>query len=244
MPPPGCEPFLAAICENPDDDLVRLVYADWLDDHGDPTRAEFIRVQVERAVRKEKLSHGGELATRDRAIQKTNALFWQVELPYLTGVRWGRFWRGFVAEASFGLPTYLAREGAAVFAVAPIQFLTVREMTADTIDALLTLPRLANVRGLKFISPSDELELWQRVSACPALTGLRYLIAASGVLQLSSAGTPRELIERTLLESPVIANLKKAHPEFATGDKRRLPRWMRADGEWLRLGDWEGYEPM
>jgi uncharacterized protein (TIGR02996 family) len=39
--------FLAAIIESPDDDSLRLIYADWLDDHGQPERAEFLRVQVE-----------------------------------------------------------------------------------------------------------------------------------------------------------------------------------------------------
>lgn len=38
--------FLNAIHANPDDDLVRLVYADWLDEQDQPERAEFIRVQV------------------------------------------------------------------------------------------------------------------------------------------------------------------------------------------------------
>src|SRR5690242_1443256 len=42
---PDEEAFLRAICENPDDDLPRLVYADWLDERGDP-RGEFIRVQI------------------------------------------------------------------------------------------------------------------------------------------------------------------------------------------------------
>jgi uncharacterized protein (TIGR02996 family) len=37
--------FLAAILDRPDDDLPRLVYADWLDEHGEPERAEFIRTQ-------------------------------------------------------------------------------------------------------------------------------------------------------------------------------------------------------
>ena len=41
--------FLEAICATPQDDTPRLVYADWLDEHGDPARAEFIRVQVELA---------------------------------------------------------------------------------------------------------------------------------------------------------------------------------------------------
>src|SRR5262245_21531260 len=37
--------FLAAIAAAPDDDLPRLVFADWLDEHGDSHRAEFIRLQ-------------------------------------------------------------------------------------------------------------------------------------------------------------------------------------------------------
>src|SRR5262249_28074934 len=39
--------FLADILERPDDDVPRLVYADWLEEHGQPERAEFIRVQCQ-----------------------------------------------------------------------------------------------------------------------------------------------------------------------------------------------------
>jgi uncharacterized protein (TIGR02996 family) len=38
--------LLRAIYANPDDDTPRLVYADWLDEHDQPERAEFIRVQI------------------------------------------------------------------------------------------------------------------------------------------------------------------------------------------------------
>src|SRR4051812_12922455 len=44
--------LLAAILAQPDDDLVRLVYADWLEESGQPdqiARAEIIRVQCELA---------------------------------------------------------------------------------------------------------------------------------------------------------------------------------------------------
>jgi uncharacterized protein (TIGR02996 family) len=43
--------LIAAIRAAPDDDAPRLVYADWLDEHGQPERAEFIRVQCELARR-------------------------------------------------------------------------------------------------------------------------------------------------------------------------------------------------
>ncbi len=46
--------LLNAIAAHPDEDTPRLMYADWLDEHGQPDRAEFIRVQIEIA-RKEHL---------------------------------------------------------------------------------------------------------------------------------------------------------------------------------------------
>jgi uncharacterized protein (TIGR02996 family) len=44
---PDRESFVAAIAAAPDDDLPRLVFADWLDEHGEPDRAEFIRLQIQ-----------------------------------------------------------------------------------------------------------------------------------------------------------------------------------------------------
>lgn len=34
------------VCDDPADDTVRLIYADWLEEHGEPERAEFIRTQI------------------------------------------------------------------------------------------------------------------------------------------------------------------------------------------------------
>ncbi|VTU00198.1 Repeat-companion domain TIGR02996 OS=Singulisphaera acidiphila (strain ATCC BAA-1392 / DSM 18658 / VKM B-2454 / MOB10) GN=Sinac_4455 PE=4 SV=1: LRR_6: LRR_6 [Gemmataceae bacterium] len=39
--------LLGAIRDDPDDDTPRLVYADWLQENGDPERAEFIRLECE-----------------------------------------------------------------------------------------------------------------------------------------------------------------------------------------------------
>jgi uncharacterized protein (TIGR02996 family) len=41
--------LVAAICANPEEDTPRLMFADWLDEHGAPERAEFIRLQCEQA---------------------------------------------------------------------------------------------------------------------------------------------------------------------------------------------------
>lgn len=42
---PEDEPFIRALLAAPDDQTTRLVYADWLDDRGDP-RAEYLRLQA------------------------------------------------------------------------------------------------------------------------------------------------------------------------------------------------------
>lgn len=39
--------LLASVTAHPADDTARLVYADWLDEHGNSVRAAFIRVQIE-----------------------------------------------------------------------------------------------------------------------------------------------------------------------------------------------------
>jgi uncharacterized protein (TIGR02996 family) len=69
--------LLKSIFDNPDDDTVRLVYADWLDGRdgpGDAEHAEFIRVQVALAAGRD----DGELFTRQRELALT-LLDW--ELP-------------------------------------------------------------------------------------------------------------------------------------------------------------------
>jgi uncharacterized protein (TIGR02996 family) len=41
--------LIRCILESPNDDLPRLIFADWLEEHGEAARAEFIRVQCELA---------------------------------------------------------------------------------------------------------------------------------------------------------------------------------------------------
>ncbi len=86
------EAFLKAIFATPDDDLPRLVFADFLDEHGEAERAEFIRVQVELA----RLSDGDpmrvDLAVREQELLDTHKAAWGI--PGLQGVQ--EFRRGFV----------------------------------------------------------------------------------------------------------------------------------------------------
>lgn len=60
---------LAEIMASPEDDVPRLIFADWLEEHGDEARAEFIRVQVELALPKNRVAvqmeEGARLAIVD-----------------------------------------------------------------------------------------------------------------------------------------------------------------------------------
>ena len=68
--------LLAAIREEPDDDTHRLVYADWLEDNGAPERAEFIRLQIERAQAGQE-----EPSARERELLTARVGEWTAGLP-------------------------------------------------------------------------------------------------------------------------------------------------------------------
>jgi uncharacterized protein (TIGR02996 family) len=82
--------FIAAIRENPDDDTVRLAYADWLDEHGQRERAAFIRIQID-------FAHTG---THRRPDEHTH--LWSILINQLVlGTPWQLSVRGFVAHQSY-----------------------------------------------------------------------------------------------------------------------------------------------
>src|SRR5262245_46053167 len=95
---PEAQAFLDDIVANPDDDAPRLVYADWLDEHGDPHRAEFIRAQCERARLDADDPRADRLLRRERALLKAHGADW-TGLPQGTGVA-GELRRGFVGHVT------------------------------------------------------------------------------------------------------------------------------------------------
>lgn len=93
--------LLKAVCDHPDDDTPRLVFADWLQENGDETRAEFIRLQVRRE--REVITDRDEWArvvSREFALEKTYGPRWRAELPTGNPVQleWSPFERGFAGE--------------------------------------------------------------------------------------------------------------------------------------------------
>src|SRR5437763_12650008 len=90
--------FLRAIIERPDDDLPRLIYADYLDERGDP-RGEFIRVEGELARMSKDDPRRPELYRRDCELIRLFKDRWAGILPKLTpraGVMYWDFRRGLI----------------------------------------------------------------------------------------------------------------------------------------------------
>src|SRR5262245_61798913 len=87
--------FLDAIGEQPDDDGPRLIYADWLDENGDPARAEFIRSQCRLARMSESEAAATDLPGRAYQLQREHADRWLAPLRAITGGG-GHFRRGMI----------------------------------------------------------------------------------------------------------------------------------------------------
>jgi uncharacterized protein (TIGR02996 family) len=108
--------LLAAIREQPDRDDYRLIYADWLEEHGQEERAEFIRVQVELASGND---HGGGkkyasrrafLRRREQELQlaNRNGIEWRNGLVELIPDGKSEFSRGFISSLTCTLADLMA----------------------------------------------------------------------------------------------------------------------------------------
>jgi len=83
--------LLQAVLDAPDDDALRLIFADWLEEHGEAERAEFIRVQCELAVVHKRLhdlsqsevegdyDRWAELRQRESELLEGFALYWLLD---------------------------------------------------------------------------------------------------------------------------------------------------------------------
>lgn len=107
-------PFFELIREHPEDDAPRLVYADWLDEQGDP-RGEFIRIQCElahvpcRDTARVDMGRFVKLVERERSLLHAFQEKWLDSLRDFQ-VRKFQFRRGFLAEAGLS-PGRSPRDG-------------------------------------------------------------------------------------------------------------------------------------
>jgi uncharacterized protein (TIGR02996 family) len=117
--------FHRAICETPHDDTPRLVFADWLEEHGYADQAEFIRAQMKvRCVRKDWLvEHGLEaLHHREMALFHVHKPSWSWPIRDLCGDNAAgcTFARGFVWQLEVANGRLFVPNARAIFTLHPI----------------------------------------------------------------------------------------------------------------------------
>ena len=162
------EALLHAIRLEPHEDTPRLVYADWLDEHGDAAdraHAEQIRVQIEFSA------HRIELPWRH---------------PTIAGIT-GSVSRGFVAQLELTVQLYQTH-GADLFRQHPITSvsLTDKEPSHESDGTFGWESAARNFSwGLKHRLPIVLLEALMRHPLCLATHGLRFATAVEALLAAS-----------------------------------------------------------
>jgi uncharacterized protein (TIGR02996 family) len=219
MPPPGYEPFLGVICENPDEVVVRLAYADWLEENGDPDRAEFIRVQCRLAA----LGQGpmyppapgsnlppplkwantevAALTRRQAELWAENGADWLAELPTLPGCV-VLFHRGFASSVEVEQnPAGLVRNGPRLMEVAPVTRVTFRDCRPEAVEGTVFGRWFGRVQRLTLWwsnQPAGD-EVAEVLAGAKHLDGLRDLLlfraglTNAGAEQLAAAPFARQL---------------------------------------------------
>jgi uncharacterized protein (TIGR02996 family) len=208
--------FLAAIVASPDDDLPRLVYADFLDESGDPAaaaRAEFIRVQCELDRCSADDDQRAALQKRERALLRKHADEWTADLR-ASGILAERdaverspvwtFRRGFVAAVVLEAQRF-ASVSETLFRVAP----TVRGVRlrhgSGQVQSILGSPNLTRLAEL-------DLSHMCTCERCPILAELRTLFASPAVANLTHLTLSRNRIDvptvAALVSSPHLTGLR------------------------------------
>jgi uncharacterized protein (TIGR02996 family) len=144
MPATDERAFFDRIRDAPDDDAPRLIYADWLDEHDQPDRAEFIRLQCALDRLPDDDPRRPELRERERLLSEANEDRWTASLRPLVSA-W-EFRRGVVDRVSVDAHQFLDA-GTAIFDLAPVRkvrFVNVGEHLTELVQS----PQLRLIREL------------------------------------------------------------------------------------------------
>lgn len=152
--------FLQAIFEQPQDDELRLVYADWLEEHGGESgaaRARYLRLALEKSRLHRRSQRRYELQRQMNELLKEHRGDWFPDSPLARGSSRGR---GFIWHAR-GSAEAFERHAAPLFAREPITYLYVeRGGNADVFRRFAANPLLRRLRHIRFADqalPADGL---------------------------------------------------------------------------------------
>jgi len=218
------EGFLRAIAEAPEDDTPRLVYADWLEEHGEGERAEFIRLQVESDRTDVYDPRSVEFADREAELLARHEKKWLTRLkPHLA--EW-KFRRGLLDEVTVRVEMLLKHAGK--LARHPIRTMTLRFEPGDVdrADQVAACAALANVETLAVECRSGlTATALGQFAASKCLGRVKHLnltdtrLNDSGVQALAAGQVARHLESLDLSENSVGAAGVEA---LARGEMERL----------------------
>jgi uncharacterized protein (TIGR02996 family) len=167
------EGFLHAIREKPDDDTHRLIYADWLQDHGQPERAEFIRVQCRLAALDEFAPERPELLRREYDLFAEHGADWAAPLSGRV-LSW-RFRRGFIERIKATVPQFL-KEADWLLDFTPVRELQLHQAYhANDLRPLLESESLQRIESLHANHHHIRDEGVRLLADSPNLAGLTHL---------------------------------------------------------------------
>lgn len=188
--------FLADIIEHPLDDVPRLVYADWLDDHDQTPRAEFIRLQCRLAKQPDEPSRD-----REQELLNQHGVAWAEPLRRLVD-EWA-FRRGFLERVCIdkAKKSFFKRLDK-VFTQAPIRQVRIQHLGGEDLAPLLDRPDLLvrlNAIDLDQATPAQVLRLMQT----PGLQLKRLLV------EHADDGTAWNQTLMQLAEQPSLSAIKE-----------------------------------
>lgn len=184
----------AAVLAEPAADLPRLVFADWCDDHDEPDRAEFIRIQLELSRLTADDPLRGALKDREKELLDDGHDRWKV--PGIRGVQ--GFARGFV-ESWDGTAEWLLAAAARLFELAPVRSVRIRNTDQY-------VGRLTQLRGFAQV---EELDLSGNTLAAGNKLGRLLNETPLGRLRTLRVGNNRLFADAVpqIAESPVATQL-------------------------------------
>lgn len=213
--------FLDAIVRSPDDDELRRVFADWLDERGD-VRGEFVRLQLANDARAEE-----HIETHWRAFAGELAP-WSNE---------SSFKRGLVDRVVM-TPAALEAEGAWIFSKYPVSTLALDapEFTDQDLEQVVNAPAMSHVRALNLeierTSPRRRLAPLAKGARFDSLKSLQFIHCGHSAEDWSALFTHLDapLLEnvelrrchshsvswRVLASNPTFQNLKSVHDQPVT----------------------------
>jgi uncharacterized protein (TIGR02996 family) len=204
--------FLRAICDAPDDDTPRLVFADWLEETGKPVnvdRAEFIRLQI-RLHHEPEAEYYPDVGGRGRLLFERGHVTWTAWLPAKVEIDdFEHGWKRGFPEGFQGNFEHVRPHWNKLFAHNPFTAVYLSEVTNNAVSGLASWRELARVRHLSLhavgLEPRRSAVFDDRaaiqLAKCPFLSGLvslgftGYTVGDRGML--------------ALLESPHLAGLRK-----------------------------------